>query len=169
MSVRPTGRLEQRDGTSYVVLERTFHAPIEDVWAAVTESRRLERWIGTYAGDPASGEVAFRMTAEGDEVPEERMEIRSCTPPRHLALTSHSGEGSWLLDLRLREEGDTTLLEFAQASMDPDEAESVGPGWEYYLDRLVAAETGGDVSAVDFEADYYPAMSSYYRALFVDG
>jgi uncharacterized protein YndB with AHSA1/START domain len=169
MSIRPTGRLEQRDGTTHVVLERSFRAPAEEVWAAVTEPGRLERWIGTYTGDPATGEVAFRMTAEGDDAPEERMEIRTCTPPHHLALTAHSGQGTWLLELRLREHAGETVLEFAQASMDPKEAESVGPGWEYYLDRLVAAETGGDVSAVDFESDYYPAMSSHYRALFVDG
>jgi uncharacterized protein YndB with AHSA1/START domain len=168
-SVRPTGRLEKHDGTPHLVIERRFRAPIDDVWAAVTEARRLERWIGTYAGDPASGEVAFRMTAEGDEAPEERMQIRTCTPPRHLALTAHTGEEAWLLELRLREEGGTTVLDFAQASTDPEAAESVGPGWEYYLDRLVAAETGGDVSAVDFEADYYPAMAPHYRALFVDG
>ena len=43
-------------------------------------------------------------------------------------------------------------------------AESVGPGWEFYLDRLVAAETGGDVAAIDFERDYYPAMVEHYRA-----
>jgi hypothetical protein len=40
----------------------------------------------------------------------------------------------------------------------------MGPGWEYYLDRLVAAETGGDPAAVDFERDYYPAMEEHYRA-----
>ena len=57
----PAGRREVRDGTSYVVLRRTFHAPVEDVWAAVTEPERLARWIGTWTGDPASGEVAFRM------------------------------------------------------------------------------------------------------------
>ena len=44
-------------------------------------------------------------------------------------------------------------------------AAGVGPGWEYYLDRLVAAETGGDVAAIDFD-DYHPAQSDYYRALF---
>ena len=43
--------------------------------------------------------------------------------------------------------------------------ESVGPGWEYYLDRLVAAETGGDPDAVDFARDYHPAMSGHYRPL----
>ena len=39
---------------------------------------------------------------------------------------------------------------------DPAIAESVGPGWDYYLDRLVAAETGGDLADVDCD-DYYPA------------
>ena len=81
MSAQPTGRLEQRDGTRYVVLERRFRAPIEDVWAAVTERERLERWIGTYTGDPATGAVMFRMTAESEEAPEERMAIDSCVPP----------------------------------------------------------------------------------------
>ena len=61
MSVQPTGRLEKRDGTDHLVLERTFEAPIEDVWAAVTEPSRLERWIGTYSGDPATGAVVEQI------------------------------------------------------------------------------------------------------------
>ena len=42
----------------------------------------------------------------------------------------------------------------------------MGAGWEYYLDRLVAAETGDDVDAVDFDRDYYPAMAAHFRGLF---
>ncbi len=47
----------------------------------------------------------------------------------------------------------------------PDQAmaESVGPGWEYYLDRLAAVLSGGDLSAIDFAVDYYPAMADHYR------
>lgn len=56
-------------------------------------------------------------------------------------------------------------MTFTQVGIDPVEAESVGPGWEYYLDRLVAAETGGDVGAIDFERDYFPAMQDFYRSL----
>jgi hypothetical protein len=48
---------------------------------------------------------------------------------------------------------------------DPTVAADVGPGWDYYLDRLVAAETGGDVAAIDF-TDYHPADCEYYRSLF---
>ena len=46
-------------------------------------------------------------------------------------------------------------------------AENVGPGWEYYLDRLVAAEAGRSVAEVDWDA-YYPALSSSYADLFRD-
>ena len=113
MSVTPSGRVDRGpDGRLRLVISRQFRSPIDDVWASVTEPERLARWIGTFTGDPASGRVAFRMTAEGDA---------------------------------------------------PAEAESVGPGWEYYLDRLVEAETGGDVTAIDFERDYFPAMAAHYR------
>lgn len=46
--------------------------------------------------------------------------------------------------------------------------DSVGPGWEYYLDRLVAAETGGDVSSINFEPGYYADLSGHYAALMTD-
>ena len=39
---------------------RTFHAPIDDVWAAVTEPERLARWLGTWTGDPATGTCCSR-------------------------------------------------------------------------------------------------------------
>lgn len=49
----PTGRLfPAADGTDLVV-SRTFRAPIEDVWASVTESDRTARWFGAWQGDAA--------------------------------------------------------------------------------------------------------------------
>ncbi len=68
------------------------------------------------------------------------------------------------LRLDLSEEDGVTTLLFAQRMSDPEMASSVGPGWEYYLDRLVAAETGGDVADVKWD-DYYPALADDYRAL----
>jgi hypothetical protein len=133
----PTGRREDRNGTTYVVFQRTFRAPIADVWAAVTESDRLGRWIGIWSGDPASGSIAFRMTAEAEDAPEETI---------------------WI-----DESDGVTTLTFAQEAVDVSLAEGVGPGWDYYLDRLVAAETGGDLAAIEFD-HYYPAFAAHYRA-----
>ena len=162
MTVDPTGRLERIDGRLTLVLTRTFDAPIEDVWAAITEPERLARWIGTWSGDPESGSVLWAMTAEGQEPPGDALEIRECTPPRRLAVTSQVGDQHWYLDADLSEADGVTTLTFSQPDVDQIDAPSVGAGWEYYLDRLVAAETGGEVAAVDFERDYYPAMAEHY-------
>lgn len=166
----PTGRREDRDGTPYVVFERTFRAPVEDVWAAVTEPARLQRWIGTWTGDPESGAVEFTMTAEGDDVAPEPFTIHACEPPRRLAVSSQvaTEDGSvqlFHLALDLVRDGGVTTLTFAQSVSDAAMAESMGPGWDYYLDRLVAAESGGDVGSVDFD-DYYPAHAGHYRSAF---
>ena len=161
----PSGHRETRDGHDVVVLMRAFPAAVEDVWAAVTEPDRLERWMGTWEGDPANGWVGFRMTAESPEATAERMWIDECDPPRRLATHSSTPYGDWHLALDLEERDGVTTLTFSQRMSDPAVAADVGPGWDYYLDRLVAAETGGDVAAVDF-THYHPADSDYYRSLF---
>jgi len=154
-------------GRDSLVWTRTFRAPIQDVWAAVTEPARLERWIGTWTGDPASGAVQFRMTAESEDAGEERFTLLECAPPHTLVVETQveGEEQTWLLSLHLTEAAGTTTLTFAQAVPDAPTAGSVGPGWEYYLDRLVAAETGAAVDRVDF-GDYHPALAQHYTRLF---
>jgi uncharacterized protein YndB with AHSA1/START domain len=164
-SPHPTGRREERHGKAYLVFERTFRAPIEDVWAAVTESDRLSRWIGEWRGDPASGSITFRMTAEGDDVADETIWIDECVPPRRVTMRSAQPvepDRLWGWEVDLAEADGTTTLTFAQEVTDLTLAESVGPGWDYYLDRMVVAEGGGDLGAVDFD-DYYPAFTEHYR------
>lgn len=162
MTTEPTGSYETRDGQNVVVLTRAFSAPIIDVWAAIAEPRRLARWIGTWSGDPASGSVQFQMMAEGDGVPESELRIEACQPPHLLRVIL---DADWVIGIELTQSGEITALEFTQVIDDVSTLESVGPGWEFYLDRLVAAETQGDTSAIDFERDYYPALSAHYAAL----
>ena len=160
----PTGRRDTQD-PEWIVFTRRFDAPIDDVWAAVTEPDRMARWIGTWTGDPASGRVDFFMTAEGEDVAPEPCVIEVCDPPRQLVVTTVDADGqTWRMRLELTETDEMTILAFGQMLTDPDLAASVGPGWEYYLDRLVAAETGRDVTDIAFD-DYYPALSDHYRSL----
>ncbi len=165
MTATPTGRLERRGADDAVVFTRTFRAPIHDVWAAVTESDRLARWIGTWTGKPADGFVTFEMNAEGEDVPPSRYDIVDCEPPSHLAVNAVDDFGVWKLDVTLSEEAGETTLTLAQVIDDPQMIENTGPGWDFYLDRLVAAETGGDPNTIDFDRDYYPAQREYYVAI----
>lgn len=165
MTPQATGRHEVRQGQDVMVLTRTFRSSIEHVWAALTQPDRMASWIGTWDGDPASGSVNFRMTAEGDDAAEQRWEIRTCEPPHTLVVRSSDDSGAWELELRLVEHDEITTLEFAHVIHDVSVLGTVGPGWEYYLDRLMAAETGGDASTIAFEPDYYPGLSGHYAAL----
>ena len=167
MGPSATGRRETRNGHDSVVLDRTLDAPIESVWAAITESDRLARWIGTWSGDPATGSVLFRMNAEGEDIKPETFTIQTCEPPRRIALTSNvEGEQAvWHFLIELAGDAGSTTLTFSQSVPNAEMAAGVGPGWEYYLDRLLAAESGSDVAAIAFD-DYYPGQSDHYRALF---
>lgn len=163
MSPTATGAIDGRED-GWIVWTRTFRAPIEDVWKAITEPARLERWIGTWDGDPRDGKVAFRMTAEGDDIEPSDYDIDACREPDHLAVSSEFAGTRWELRLDLSEDDGVTTLLFAQRMSDPELAASVGPGWDYYLDRLVAAETGEPVAGVTWD-DYFPALADRYRAL----
>ena len=158
----PTGVIADGDLGRELQLTRRFRAPIDAVWAAMTESDRLERWIGRWEGDPHTGRVDFFMTAEGEDPPAEEYRIEVCEPPHRFAGTTAVGEEQWRLRFELSESDGVTTLVFAQALV--DDVGSVGPGWEYYLDRLDAVLNDRDVTAVSWDA-YFPGMSTYYAGL----
>ena len=158
--MNPTGRLED-DGRT-LLLTRTFPAPAEVVWASVTESERLGRWFATWTGDPTDGYVMVSMNAEAEPVPPARFDITVCEPPRRLSVESTDGNGTWKVTVELSETDGVTTLVFRQDDLDPSAAPDVGPGWEWYLDRLVAAEAGGPVPDLDaFDRDYMPLSAAY--------
>ena len=164
MTPMPSGRVVRTDAGRDLVLTRTFRAPIEDVWASITESERTARWFGPWQGEPGVGRtIRYNMVFE--QQPEDgpmwsEMTIEACEAPRHLALSS-SGEYGMYLDLRLSETNGVTELRFSQRLEDGTDVGGYGPGWEYYLDNLVASRDGGP--RPDFN-DYYPSQSDYFRS-----
>ncbi|HEV6955305.1 MAG TPA: SRPBCC family protein [Promicromonospora sp.] len=160
-----TGTLED-DGRT-LALVRRFDVPIEEVWAHLTVSERLARWFGTWAGDPATGHVAVTMNAEAETEAGEPADFRvvACEPPRLLAVDADDEYGHWRLRVDLAEADGGTALTLRQTELDPKDLPETGPGWEWYLDRLVAAVAGTeppDLAA--FDADYVP-LSERYAAL----
>lgn len=167
MTVNPTGRRHSRVDQTYLVVSRSFNTAIDDVWAALTDSNRTARWFGPWQGDPAGGKIWLEMTAEeGDAKIEAR--ILECDAPRRLVLETGAAPHVWHLEVDLIQREDAQVsVELSHRLSDPEEAGQVGPGWEFYLDRMVAAETGGDPQAIAFET-YYPAQAQYYKDLFTD-
>lgn len=158
--VEPTGSVVRDDGGRWIVLRRNFAAPVADVWASLTEPAGLKPWIGTWDGDPTTGSVRFVMTAEGATDGDECRVLR-CDPPRRLVVETAVGETSWHLEVDLADDGGTTALVFRQALGPDEDAGSIGPGWEYYLDRLAAARAGRDPATVVWDS-YYPALAAHY-------
>ena len=58
--------------------------------------------------------------------------------------------------------GGVTTLRFVHHLDDGVDVGSVGPGWEYYLDMLVASRDKQELPKFD---DYYPAQQQYYQEL----
>lgn len=160
----PTGHLED-DGTT-LVLTRRFEAPIDDVWASITESERVARWYGSWTGDPADGFVMLTMNAEPGEIPPARFDIDVCEPPRLLAVSSTDDYGTWKLTCELSQSNGGTDLRFLQRELDPSLLGDVGAGWEWYLDRLAAAVVDDEPpSLADFEGPYMTELKPHYESL----
>ena len=126
----------------------------------VLESDRLARWFCTWTGEPRVG-ATLELTLvaeEGDAT--SQAEILACEPPTHLAVSTHAQGGTWLLEATLTPiDSNHTRLRFVHHLDEQTKSEEVGPGWEYYLDALVAAMTGNPMP--DFN-DYWPSLSSAY-------
>ncbi len=162
MSIPATGRIVSTGSGQDIVIERTFRAPIGDVWASIVDPGRMNRWIGTWSGEAGAGRrVRFTMTAEEGATPEDVL-IHGCDAPNRLDVESFQGGTSWRLSVELAEADGVTTLVFRQSVDVNDEgASSYGPGWEYYLDRLVATHEGATFASWD---DYYPSQKSHWEA-----
>ncbi len=156
MSPTPTGRLFGND----LVLTRTFRAPMADVWASLTDPERTARWFGPWQGDAAPGRMIKVQMVHEEGKPWMDMTIDACEPPCRLAISAVNEDGSWHLDMALAESAGVTELRFTQHLTGTESVGEVGPGWEYYLDALVASRDGGP--APDFD-DYYPAMKQHFE------
>ncbi|MFJ4686574.1 SRPBCC family protein [Streptomyces sp. NPDC091377] len=158
----PTGRLVPTPAGHDLILTRTYRAPVEDVWASVTESERTARWFGPWRGEPGPGRtVEVRMSFE-ESTNWSPLTIDACEPPHRLAVTAKDEAGDWPMELRLTETDGVTELQLIHHLTSTDLLGSTGPGWEYYLDLLTASRTGAPLP--DF-ADYHPAQQAYFEGL----
>jgi uncharacterized protein YndB with AHSA1/START domain len=159
----PTGHVRTTPEGRQLVIERTFRATIDDVWASLTEPARFARWYGSMVGEAGPGKtITVAMTAEKEVVPEP-VHILECDPPRSFVVDVGVGDGAWHLAVDLAEVAGVTTMTFVQSLSDDIDVTDVGPGWEFYADRLTASRD--DLEMPDWEADDYQAiLGPYYAA-----
>ena len=145
-----------------VVFPRRLPLSREEAWAAVTDPARTARWIGSWSGDPASGTVEMTMSAE-EGSPAETVGVLRCEAPNLVVV--RIGPDGWVVTVRIEGDDDEVTISLEQDIADADAASGIGPGWDFYLDRLVEAEAGRDPEALRFSPDYHPALADHYRAL----
>jgi uncharacterized protein YndB with AHSA1/START domain len=144
--------LERTADGGLIRFERVLRYPVEEVWAALTEPKRLADWWPPFATDVT---VDLReggsMKFDWPDGPQLEFRFLRITPPRLLEHT-HTSPGSWMrYELSPTDEG--TLLRATYFVTQPDQAIDRGDvvGGHYGFDRLEAALSGHPVP-VDFEA-----------------
>ncbi len=141
------GRVPAGEGKA-VRLRRTYRAPIQDVWDALTTPERIGRWFLPISGVyRVGGTYQFEGNAGG--------EILACDRPNRLKVTWIFGDapaGSSEVEVRLTPAGDdATTLELEHTAIVPDEMWSeygpgaVGVGWEGGLLGLELHLQGGSI------------------------
>ncbi len=160
-----SGRLDGARRT--LVLTRRIGARADELWQALAQSDRLERWFGSWRGDPSSGQVMLTMNAEAAPVPAVPCEIRVCDPPQRLGISVTDSYGHWQLTIELRESNGMTDLTLRHEDIELQAVPEVGPGWEWYLDRLEATVTGSALPTLEDFVDCYTPMGEDYSAMIV--
>lgn len=87
-SKRTLGALRTAEGKGIVRLEDRFDTDREDLWSALTDPRRLARWLGEVEGDlRQGGDFRARYFASGWEG---TCRVDECQPPQGLLIRTKS-------------------------------------------------------------------------------
>jgi Activator of Hsp90 ATPase homolog 1-like protein. len=161
MTPQPTGRLIRHDDGLYVVLDRVFLAPIDDVWGSLTRPYRLNTWLGQCTGHPQTG--AVRILKAG--VPDAQwsdVAVLECDPPHRFRGEVGSPGDSRRVYFHLSHASSYTTLTFGQRVGSLADEANAGVTAEYLLDRLVA---GRGKRAMPLWENYVPALLPHYENL----
>ncbi|GAA1495753.1 hypothetical protein [Paeniglutamicibacter kerguelensis] len=148
-------------GGRRIVIELDAEYDIRDIWEASTTAEGLRSWVGILRGNADSSDLRFAFLEEGLETAAGSVNIQHCRPPYNFLVTVETEQGAWHLGLGLSRRPGTKKITFIHDLGPSDDPSTIGPGWEYYLQRLLVHLAGGDVESVKWD-DYYPALAPAY-------
>jgi uncharacterized protein YndB with AHSA1/START domain len=155
---RILGSLRSADGKGVVRVEDRFDTDIDDLWSALTDPRRLARWMGVVEGDlRLGGEFHARFFASGWEG---TGRVEACEPPRLLLLTMKPGQlDEQAIEVTLAADGDQTILAWEERGMPLDLLAAYGAGIQVHVEDLAAHLAGRERGHAD--ARWHELLPAY--------
>jgi uncharacterized protein YndB with AHSA1/START domain len=150
-NTRILGSLRSLDGAGVVRIEDRYDTDIDDLWAALTDPRRLGLWWGQVEGDlRPGGEFHISIEADGWDG---NGRVEACEPPRRLRVTSRESDESWrngrgappfedTIEATLIADGDQTGLIIEIQGLPLDKIAFYGAGWQIHAESLAAHLAG---------------------------
>jgi uncharacterized protein YndB with AHSA1/START domain len=148
-SSRLLGTLREQDGKGAVRMQDRFDTTIDDLWSALTEPRRLARWIAEVEGDDlrVGGEVRARFTSQWEGT----VRVEACEPPHRLLLRSQPDDRPEVLMIEawLTADGDQTVLVLEERGMPLEHLADYGAGWQCHIEDLGAHIAGREKGGIE--------------------
>ena len=156
---RILGSLRSADGTGVVRVEDRFDTDIDDLWSALTDPRRLARWMGEVDGDlRLGGEFRARFFASGWEG---TGRVEACEPPRRLLLLTKQPGQSYehVIEVALAADGGQAILVWEERGMPLDQLAAYGAGIQVHVEDLAAHLAGRE--RCDADARWNELLPAY--------
>jgi uncharacterized protein YndB with AHSA1/START domain len=134
--VRVLGILGAADGNGVVHIEDRFDTDIQDMWSALTDPKRLARWLGHVEGDlRLGGEYRANLHATAWEG---TGRVTACDPPRSFTVVGKDPNepNEETTTVTLTADGDQTLLVFEQRGMPLENVAGYGAGNQIHIEDL---------------------------------
>lgn len=158
------GTLHSIDGKGVVRMKVQYETDIDELWAALTNPKRLARWYGEVAGNlRAGGEYTALISISGWDG---RGRIDLCDPPHRLHVTTWEEVGKeQVVEVTLNAVGNRTNLEIEVRGVPLDLAWAYGSGWHIHADNLGTYLAGHECTDSETRWD---ELESTYRQMSVE-
>ncbi|HEY3775781.1 MAG TPA: SRPBCC family protein [Solirubrobacteraceae bacterium] len=155
---RVLGTLRSADGKGIVRMEDRYDTDIDDLWSALTDPRRLARWIAEVEGDlRLGGQFRARFTSGWEGTGH----VEVCEPPRRLlVVTTETGKpDDQVIEATLTSDGEQTILVIEERGLPLEHLAAYGAGWQVHVEDLAAHLAGRE--RCDIKARWEELIAAY--------
>jgi uncharacterized protein YndB with AHSA1/START domain len=156
---RVLGSLRSADGKGVVRMEDRFDTDIDDLWSALTDPERLDRWLGKVEGDLRVGGEFHRFFYASGAEGSGRIEV--CEPPHRLRLIMTGEPNEQVIEVTLTADGDQTIVVVDESGMPLNLLAAYGAGIQVHVEDLASHIAGrGRCDAETRWAELEPAYEA---------